>query len=133
MKPKGVSHLYDSVSQYKHFIKSRSLIVIISDFLINIDEIKKALFRFGKHEIKVIQVLDKSEKEISVEGDYKLKDAETDEVMKTYISRNLRNKYKDLLDEHTNQIKDSCSKMGISFYQVTTDKPLFDSFYEILR
>jgi len=133
MKPKGQSHLYDSITQYKRFIKSRSLIVLISDFLIDIEEIKKALYRFGRHDIKLIQVLDKQEKEIAIEGDYKLKDAETNEEMKTYISRNMRNKYRQMLDDHTAGIQEACNKMGISFYQVTTDTPLFDAFYEILR
>ena len=133
MKPKGESHLFESISQYKHFMKTRSMVILISDFLIDIDEIRRALYRLGKHEIKVIQVLDRTEKEIAIEGDFKLKDAETNEEMKTYISRSLRNKYRSMLDEHTNQISDACTKLGIRFYQVTTDTPIFDAFYEILR
>lgn len=133
MKPHGESKLFDSVSQYKKAIKTRSLIILISDFLIDIEEIKNAIFKLGKHEIKVIQVLDKMEKDLDITGDYKLKDSETNDEMKTYISRNMKNKYQDMMQSHTGKIKDECTRLGIDFYQCTTDTPIFDAFYEILK
>jgi len=133
MKPHGESNMFDSVSQYKKFIRTRSLIILISDFLINIDEIKHTLFKLGRHEIKVIQVLDKTEKDIDITGDFKLKDSETNDEMKTYISRNMKNKYVEMMEGHTGKIKDECARLGIGFYQCTTDVPMFDAFYEILK
>ncbi|MFH1054313.1 MAG: DUF58 domain-containing protein [Candidatus Woesearchaeota archaeon] len=133
VKPKGESKLFDSIDDYKKFITSRSMIIILSDFLINIEEIKKTLSRLGKHDIKVIQVLDPIEKDLDLSGDYKLKDSETNDMMKTYVSRNLKNKYKSMLDDHTDKISDVCYKLGINFYQFTTDIPIFDAFYDILK
>ncbi|MFH1315956.1 MAG: DUF58 domain-containing protein [Candidatus Woesearchaeota archaeon] len=133
VKPKGESKLFDSIDDYKKFITSRSMIILLSDFLINIEEIKRTLSRLGKHDIKVIQVLDPIEKDLDLSGDYKLKDSETNDMMKTYVSRNLKNKYKSMLDDHTDKISDVCSKLGINFYQFTTDIPIFDAFYDILK
>ena len=133
LKTSGKSMLKDAVTRYKKYIDSRSFIVIISDFLLNIEEIKEALYRIGDHEVKIIQILDPTEKELNYEGDFKLEDSETNEVLRTFISARLRGKYRNLLDDHAALIRDSCHKLGYSFYQITTDKPIFDSFFEILE
>src|SRR3990167_7845603 len=44
IKPKGNSKLVDTISQYKKVIGSRSLLVLASDFLVNIDEIREAFY-----------------------------------------------------------------------------------------
>jgi len=132
-KTKGESKMLAAMTQYKNYISSKSMIILISDFLIGIDEIKEALLRLSKHEVKVVQILDKEETDIGIEGDYKLKDSETSEMTQTFISNRLRLKFRDELDKHTAEIRDACGKLGYSFYQITTDKPLFDAFYEILE
>lgn len=133
LKAQGHSRLFEAVSKYKKFINSRSLIVIISDFLIDMEDIKKSLYRLGDHDIKVIQVLDPLEKDLMVEGDLKLHDSETDELMKTHISPRLRMEYQQRLGRHVNEINDTCTKLGMSFHMVSTDMPIFDAFYEILK
>ena len=133
IKTKGSSNLKDTLIQYKKVIGSRAMVVLISDFLIPIEEIKEALYNLGKHEIKVIQVLDPVEKELKMQGDFKLKDSETGGILKTYISPRLRQHYQSLLEEHTGKIRDVCNSLGMNFYQITTDKSIFDAFYEILR
>lgn len=133
LKTGGNSKIQDAISHYKKLIGSRAMIILISDFLINIDEIKEALHTLGNHEIKVIQVLDPIEKNLSLLGDFKLKDSETSQILQTYISQRLRFQYKTLLSDHSNEIEKTCNKLGINFYQITTDNPIFDAFYEILR
>ena len=56
-KTKGFSKLLNAMKQYKKVIGSRSLHVLISDFLVDIDEVTEALYTLGDHEIKIIQVL----------------------------------------------------------------------------
>ena len=133
IKTKGFSNVKDALSQYKKLIGSRAMIILISDFLIPIEEIKEALYNLGKHEVKIIQVLDPIEKELRMLGDFKLRDSETGNVLRTYISPRLRQHYQNLLEQHSAQIEDICNKLGIDFYQITTDKSIFDAFYEILR
>ncbi|PIN86162.1 DUF58 domain-containing protein [Candidatus Woesearchaeota archaeon CG10_big_fil_rev_8_21_14_0_10_44_13] len=132
-KKEGNSKIYEAVAKYKKVIGSRSLIILISDFLINIDEIKAALYRLGDHEIKVIQVLDPVESDLTLEGDLKLMDSETKELLKTHISPRLRMEYQSKLNRHMNEISDTCNKLGIDFYSITTNTPIFDAFYKILR
>jgi uncharacterized protein (DUF58 family) len=133
IKTGGISKVRDAVKHYRKLIGSRSLIILISDFLIDFAEIKDALSTLGKHEIKVVQVLDPVEKELKFEGDFRLKDSETNEKMKTYLSPRLSLKCRDLLDQHTASIGKECDALGIDFYQFTTDTPIFDAFYKMLE
>ena len=130
---KGKSNLLDSITQYKKLISGRSLVVLISDFLVPIEEIKEALRTLGKHEVKVIQVLDPTEKNLSVDGDLKLRDSETHSILRTFITRRLRQKYKHELEEHSAEIEKTCDKLGYDFYLLTTDTPIFDAFYRVLQ
>ena len=133
VRTKGHSQLQESIRQYKKLVGSRALLVLISDFLIDIGEIREALYALGDHEIKVIQVLDKVEKDLKLQGDLKLEDSETKEKIRTFVSPKLRTVYQKMLDDHSAKVKDSCTKLGINFFQITTDTPIFDAFYRILK
>ncbi len=133
IKPKGNSKLLDMITQYRKIIGSRAMIVLISDFLIKADEIKEAMYMLGNNHVKVIQVLDPVEKNLTLEGDFNLKDSETGNYLRTYISPRLRVEYQNMLDEHSAGIEKTCSSLGIEFFQVTTDTPIFDTFYKLLQ
>jgi len=133
VQTKGHSKLQESIRQYKKLVGTRALLVLISDFLIDIGEIREALYALGDHEIKIVQVLDKVEKDLKLQGDLKLEDSETKERIRTYVSPRLRTVYQKMLDDHSAKVKDSCTKLGINFFQITTDTPIFDAFYRILK
>jgi uncharacterized protein (DUF58 family) len=133
LKIDGKTDLFASIASYKRMIGSRSLIVVISDFLFPIEEIKNSLFMLGRNDIKLVQVLDPQEKDVSLEGDFKLRDAESKEELRTYISPRLIQNYNNLMQDHVAKITDICNHLGIKFYQITSDTPIFDAFYEILK
>jgi uncharacterized protein (DUF58 family) len=133
LKISGKTDLFSVLSSYKKLIGSRSLIIIVSDFLYEIDHIKDALISLGKNDIKLIQVLDKSEKNLSLEGDFKLKDSESGNILNTYISPRLVQNHSKKMEEHTSKINEICNTLGIRFNQVVNDKSIFDTFYELLR
>jgi len=132
-KTQGLSKLLDSMLQYKKLIGSRSLLVLVSDFLININEIIEAMYALGDNEIKIIQVLDPIEKNLNYQGDFKLIDSETKNMLRTYISPRLRVQHQQMLDSHCAKIEETCNKLGIHFFQITTNTPLFDAFYRVLE
>lgn len=131
-KPKGLSKLDDSLANYKKLINSRAYVVIVSDFLYSIDEIKLALPLFKNHKVVLIQVLDKIEKNLELEGDFRLKDMETNETMMTFINPFARKQYSGMLEEHNNNIQQACNEAGADFYTANTAQNVFDVFFEIL-
>ncbi len=133
-RPQGVTNFYDALLQYRKIITTRSFIVIISDFLFDLPTIEKTLYLLGaSHDIKIIQVLDRVERDMKLEGDLRLKDAESDTILRTFISQRLRSNYLTMMDGHNLKLNAICSRMGIEFYSVTTDVPLFDVFFDVLK
>jgi len=132
-KPSGSSKFQDSLTNYKKLIKTKSFVVIISDFLYPPEEISVVLARFKKNDVRLIQVLDPIEAELALDGDFRLKDLETNEVMRTYISPAMRKYYLEQLKNHNAQIEKACDEVGARFFSFSTDTPIFDAFYRVLQ
>jgi len=96
----GKSNFLESMRQYKSAIKTRSLVVIISDFLFDATELNEALFLFQKSEVIIVQVLDGSERKIDFSGDLILEDSENKSKLRTFITNRLLKTYEDKLQLH---------------------------------
>ena len=132
-KPAGKTDIEQAMARYKKLISSRSLIVVISDYLYDPAEIRNVLARLTKHRVLLVQVLDKLELDLQgLEGEYKLKDSETPDTMRTYISPFLRRQYINKLSEHNARLKKVAEENGATFYSFSTDIPIFDAFYDMM-
>lgn len=133
-KAAGVSNFSAALQRYyKRQIKSRSLIIVLSDFLYEVDQIKKVLPLLKEHKVHFVQVLDAQETDMKMEGDYELIDSETKTKMRTFISPFLKRRYGDLMSSHQGKIKNALSQIGARFSTVTTGDDIFDSFYKIFN
>ncbi|CAG0989804.1 MAG: cytoplasmic protein [Candidatus Methanoperedens nitroreducens] len=121
------------MEKYASVIRSRSLVFIISDFMADIEAIRNSIFRLGDNELVLIQVLDPLEKNLDLGGEAKLIDLETDAKMDIYTSPRLRAEYQKRLNDHIAKIKETCISVGADFHTVTTDKPIFDSIFEVVN
>lgn len=133
LKPKGVSKFKDSLEEYKELVKSKAIVVVISDFLFDVNELRETLYKYKKCEVIIIQVLDESEKDLDVRGDIILEDSESKSTLHTFISNRLVQKYNTKLDDHIYAIKDLAEHIGAKFVITTTNTPVFDVFYNILK
>lgn len=131
-KPRGQSNFEASLAGYKKLINSKSFVVVISDFLYDPEQIRHAASRFRNHRVILLQVLDKMEADLNIEGDFKLIDSESRSVLRTFISPLLRKRYIDKMHEHQAKIQEICNEIGAEFYTFSTDYPIFDAFYKAL-
>ncbi len=129
----GKSKFKESLESYKSYITTKSLIVIISDFLYDTEELKDALGRYRKSQLFIIQVLDPGERKLSLHGDLLLEDAELGVKLRTFISRRLAQKYSDKMETHIAKLKELSENMGAEFLVATTDTPIYDTFFQILK
>jgi len=129
----GKTSIGEAVIKYSPEIKSRSLVILISDFMQEPEAIETALHRLSDHDLIVIQVLDPTEKVLPLQGNSKLVDLETGEEIRTYISERFKERYVKKLDDHSARIKKTCMKVGAEFYIFTTDTPVFSAFYHTIR
>ncbi len=132
-KTDGKSNLTESMTKYKRMINSKSMILLISDFLYPLEEIREVLYRYRDHDLRLIQVLDPLEVDLNIEGDFKLKDAESGDFMRTFVSTNLRTKYVEGMRMHNASILKACGEVGAKFFSFPTDYPVFDAFYYMMR
>ena len=132
-KPEGISNFEGSLSNYAKLIKHRSIVIIVSDFLYDPEEIRNVLSRFKNSGIKLVQVLDPMEKDLKLKGEYTLKDSETKDLLKTFVNPFVKKTYEERLDEHKKRVKWIAESLGATFYSLSTDKHIFDSFYDVLR
>lgn len=133
VKCKGVIDFHRELKKYKKSIKSKSLVIIISDFLFDLDQIRNTLYLFKNHELKVIQVLDKSETNFNVYGSLVLEDAETGKKLETYISERKRQEYREELYNHIMKVEEETLSVGGKFFLFSTEQPIFDAFYKIVN
>ncbi|TGC09187.1 DUF58 domain-containing protein [Methanolobus halotolerans] len=128
LKLGGKTGIDNATAQYGKAVNSRSLIIIISDFLEDLEAIESAIYRFSYHDLILVQVLDPTERDLTVHGHSKLVDLETEVNLDTYVSDSFKEEYQEQLDTHINRISDVCNKVGAEFYIFTTDVPIFDAF-----
>ncbi len=132
-KADGKTNFELSLLGYLKKIQSRSMIVIVSDFFYDLDEIERSLKRFKNSEIRLIQVLDEVESKMNLKGDLRLRDLETSEVIRMFIDNTARNAYFKKKEEHNERLKWIASSVGAKFYSFSSDVPVFDAIYEMLR
>jgi len=132
MELAGKTQFEYCTEKYASVIRSRSLVIVISDFMTEPDGIRNAIFRLGDNELVLIQVLDPIEKNLDLGGEAKLIDLETDKKMDIYTSPRLRKEYEKRLNDHIAVIKETCISVGADFHSVTTDKPVFDAIFEVI-
>jgi uncharacterized protein (DUF58 family) len=133
IKPHGKSVFAEAMNRYKILLKTRALLVVISDFLFNFEEIEQGLLSVAGGDMKVIQVLDATERKLELEGDFKLKDSESTDMLQTFVSTRLKTEYKQSLEEHASKIAEVCDGLRADYHLITTDTPIFDAFYEMTK
>ncbi len=132
-KVKGKSEFKGAMDGYKKDLHGRSLVILISDFLYDLEEVETVLRTYRRNEVFVVQVLDPTERDLAIMGDVILQDSETKEKMRTYVSRRLKSVYQDKIMDHIMRLKALCHENDAAFISVTSDTPIFETFYHVLQ
>lgn len=112
-------------------IRSTSLVVVVSDFLEDTDDIVSSIYRLSGHDLIVIHLMALDEAEMKLGGDVRFMDMETLQPLITRVSEKQREQYRKKLEEHLSKIKATCNAVGADFFSFRTDKPIFDAFSEL--
>ncbi|MFT3787225.1 MAG: DUF58 domain-containing protein [Tepidisphaeraceae bacterium] len=113
------------LDQVAEKLTHRSLIVVMSDFFDDLSSIKRGLrhLRYRKHEVIMLQVLDRQELTFPFEEITKFKGLEELGELLTE-PRGLRDAYLEQLNAATDELKRICRGMGIDYTQFDTAEPL---------
>lgn len=127
------SQVAKCLTEYSSRIKNKSTIVILSDFLVDVEKVEDAIKNLEHSEVILVNTL--SEKEISpdMKGDKILKDPESSSKIRTYLTGKVREKYESELEDHTRELQEVADENGAEYLKVSTGDEFFESFFEVWR
>ncbi len=129
----GLTNLDVSAGKYSNYIRSRSLCIVISDFLEPLDSIRAGLTHLAKKSknLLVIHVADPAEKNLDWQGDVRLHDLETGDVKKMFFTPAMRRDYAVRFISHLEKVRKICESADADLFSASTDDPVFDIFFAI--
>lgn len=127
-EPDGRAEFGDALSEYASTIGSRSLVVIVSDFVGELEGIRNGIDALSENYLRLVCTLSKDEMELPVSGDTIFEGVETESRLRTFISNRTRDRYKEVLEEHLGEVEDHAESRGASYVLLDTSDDFFDSF-----
>ncbi|MEW6358612.1 MAG: DUF58 domain-containing protein [Planctomycetota bacterium] len=123
--PSGETDMGRGLSLLAERIKGRSLVIILSDLLVEPRELTDALqyFRYKNHEVIIYHILTNTELTFPFMRQTNFRDIETGRELVTE-SGYIRDDYIALLEKHTRDIKDACEEMEVDFVPLSTSDEL---------
>ncbi|MCR3884229.1 DUF58 domain-containing protein [Methanotrichaceae archaeon M04Ac] len=131
--PSGGTNFRRMVEQFDLSIRSTSLVVVVSDFLDDVEGVVAGIYKLSAHDLILIQILDPAEAALDFEGDLRFIDMESKEAVMTRVTPSVREEYAAKMEEHDRRIREACDAVGADFFSYTTDKPIFEVFSDVHR
>jgi uncharacterized protein (DUF58 family) len=125
------SRIEDSITEYSQRIENESAVVIISDFLSDSEDIASGLTSLKHTKPVVVNVLDEKELNPDLSGDKILKDPESSSRLRTFFSRKTKEKYRNRLDNHIDNLEEVSRKNGAGFIRVSTSEDILETLLKI--
>jgi len=128
------SQIATALKQSVEVYSQRGLLVIISDMMMDLDQLEEHLgyLRAAGHEIILFQVLDPLELNMDLEKPALFEDMESGEKM--FINPSvIRDEYQAKIKDHNKALQAICENTGILYQSMTTDIPLNVALADFLR
>ena len=126
--PKGESHLYEAVQEMAEIIGRRSLLIIFSDFFVDLEEIAPVLGQLAAagHDVVIFHILDHDELEFPFREQTRFEDLEDGQREIQLDTHAIRPYYLEELQKYLDQIARICHESGIEYLSVDTSNSLED-------
>lgn len=134
LEPEGKTDFRQSLGQLVSMLKTRSLVMIFSDLLIDEDEMLDSLYRLrhGGHDVILFHVLDEAEVNFPFRGVYKMRDPETDEELKVDAD-GFRDGYVKEMQAYRDNLARQCRNSGIDYVPIDTSMQFDKALLEYLH
>jgi uncharacterized protein (DUF58 family) len=129
--PSGESDFETTCEEYAARIGSKALVVVVSDFLADPDEIESGLAALGRNDAMAVQVLTEDELRPEATGDTVFVEQERDERVRTYFGGSAVETYRDRLQGHVDEVAARCHDLQATHTLVSTDWDFFDAFTDV--
>lgn len=129
--PSGEARFETALSEYAGMIRSRSLVVVVSDFLADVDAIDAGLEALSRNEIILAHVVAPEEREPPAQGDTVFQSLEQEREYRSYFGGRMKQTYQARLGEHMDTVAERSQDLGARHEVVETDEEFFDAFSRV--
>lgn len=131
IEPAGQADFAEALSAYAGTIRSRSLVLIASDFLEEIAEIDAGIEALSRNEIVLAHVVDPAEREPPARGETVFEGLEQAVSTRTYFGGRLQQSYRDRFEAHLDAVADRARELRARHEVVDTDEDFFEAFSRV--
>jgi uncharacterized protein (DUF58 family) len=129
--PEGTADFEAALESYAAGVTTRSLVLVVSDFLGDPDALESGLAALARNELVLVQVLTPDELDPAVSGDTIFEDPESDSSLRTYFGSALASQYRNRLDAHVDDVAARAEALGAEHTLVDTGTDFFDAFASV--
>ena len=131
--PEGEADFETVLEAYADRIRSRSLVVVLTDCLAEPEAIESGVSALARNEVDVllVRVMAPDERDPDVVGDALFADPESETTRRSYFSQSLADTYRSRLDAHVDEVKQRVTALGGDHVLVDTGDEYFDSFSSV--
>ena len=121
IEPRAETNIHSGLAGVAERMRRRGLVVLISDFFADIDDLVEQLkrLRYRGHEVIAFQILTTDERDFPFKDLVEFIDAETDERLITQTSY-VADSYRKALGEHQERLRSVCRDHNIDLVELTT-------------
>jgi len=112
----------------------RGIIIILSDFFVNLEDLELSLqrLRYDKHEVVLMQVLHHDELAFEMPGMVKFEGLEDEDIFLTR-PQDIRSAYLDALNRFNDKVEQICEANGCERILCDTSRPMAELFADYLQ
>lgn len=113
-----------ALDQAARLVRGRGLVVLVSDLLLDPDEVARALrrLRAAGHDVTVLHVMDPAERDLDIAADAIFVDPESGEAVPARVA-DVRDLYRATVTEAIAEWRRRCAAAGAAYETVFTDAP----------
>ncbi|QLH83432.1 DUF58 domain-containing protein [Halosimplex pelagicum] len=133
LHPEGEADFETVLEAYADRIRSRSLVVVLTDCLDEPERIESGVSALARNEVDVllVRVMAPDERDPDVVGDALFADPESETTRRSYFSQSLADTYRSRLDAHVDEVSQRVTALGGDHVLVDTGDEYFDSFASV--
>jgi uncharacterized protein (DUF58 family) len=131
--PGGDADIEAALSAYADRIRSRSLVVVVSDCLYDPGAIESGVAALARtdSDVLMVQVIAPAERDPEVTGDTLFVDPETADEQRSYFNDAVARTYQSRLEAHVSEVSGNVTGLGEDHVTVDTDKAYVDAFASV--
>jgi uncharacterized protein (DUF58 family) len=128
IKPAGAGNVEKALHEAAEMLKSRHLVIVISDLLQDPKVMGKGLqhLQHNRHDVTVFHVLDAAEISLPFHGLVELRDMESHEKLLVQADE-IKPRYAEAVQGYLREISRLCTSCGMSYHTIETRMPLIEA------